>query len=310
MTTGRGAFAQAAQTFRRAILDRYATLDGRDLDWHGRLERRLGDLEGAASPEAFALAAAERLSVADDPHLALRAGGRWFATHTRQVPQNWDVDVLSATVPGFRAHAGNVATGCFPDGIVYVLVAGFPSGRPDRTLPALDAIDAADAHAGVLLDVRPNVGGDELQGRALAGLFVEAPVVYAKTRAPDIQPAPPPRMLVPTVGRRRFRGEVAVLQGPRVVSAGESFLLMMRQAPRARLFGERSFGSSGNPTLIDLGSGVELLLPRWRTFDPSDAPLEGRGVAPDEHVVMRPGAGADPVLDAALRWLRRPGARP
>jgi len=161
------------------------------------------------------------------------------------------------------------------------------------------------AQAGVILDVRANAGGDERQAQTLAGLFVEGPVVYALTRAPGVDPAPPPRTLAPTPGRRPFRGEAAVLQGPRVVSSGEAFLLMMKQAPRARRFGERSFGSSGNAGPVDLGNGVVLMLPRWRTFDPSGAPLERHGVAPDEVVVMRPGDPEDAVLAAALRWLRR-----
>lgn len=304
--SGPGAHARAAELLSRAILDRYAPLDGRDLGWPARLARGRADLEGAASPEAFAEVAAGLLAVADDPHLALRAGGRWFATHTRQAPQSWDARILAAAVPGFTAHGGSVATGRFPDGIAYVLVAAFPPGREDLLAPALDAIEAADASVGLILDVRPNPGGDELQARALAGLFVEAPAVYALTRAPDLDPAPPPRTLLPTPGRRPFRGEVAVLQGPRVSSSGEALLLMMKQAPRARRFGERSAGSSGNPAPVELGNGVALLLPRWRTFDPSGVPLEGQGVAPDEAVVMRPGDAEDPVLGAALRWLRRP----
>lgn len=296
--------AAAAETLRRAIVVQYAELDGRELGWPERFAQARAELEGASSPEAFAQTAARLLSVADDPHLAVRVGERSFATHTRQAPESWDTAVLASAVPGFTAY-GDVAVGRFEDGITYVMIASFPPGRWGRIEPAFAAIGAADPRAGLVLDVRPNSGGDERQGQALAGLFVEAPVVYALTRAPSLDAAPPPRTIAPTRGRAPFHGEVAVLQGGRVVSSGEAFLLMMKQAPRARSFGERSFGSSGNPVSVDLGNRVTLLLPRWRTFDPSGAPLEGKGVTPDEHVVMRPGAGDDEVLAAALRWLRR-----
>jgi C-terminal processing protease CtpA/Prc len=81
---------------------------------------------------------------------------------------------------------------------------------------------------------------------------------------------------------------------------------MMRHGAGARLFGERSGGSSGNPKPHDLGNGVTAFLPSWQDMLPDGTLLEGKGVEPDQVVKAAPGdfARGDPVLDAALKWLR------
>jgi C-terminal processing protease CtpA/Prc len=102
---------------------------------------------------------------------------------------------------------------------------------------------------------------------------------------------------------RRFSGKVAVLMGPKCMSSNEAFLLMAR-ATGARLFGERSAGSSGNPRRFELGGGVTVSVPSWEAQDTAGNIVEGRGVAPDETVVFEPESADDAVLEAALKWLR------
>jgi Peptidase family S41 len=144
--------------------------------------------------------------------------------------------------------------------------------------------------------------------------FVDRPAVYAKAllrvpQAPGGFAPPVEHVVTPSAQRPRFRGPVAVLSGPACTSSCEAFLLMRRAPPRRLLFGERSYGSSGNPRPIDLCNGVVVTLPSWQALRADGTPLEGRGIEPDVEVPFTGGA-SDPVLSAALDWLTRarPGA--
>ena len=101
----------------------------------------------------------------------------------------------------------------------------------------------------------------------------------------------------------RCTGPVVVLTGPACASSNEAFLLMMR-ASGAKLVGERSRGSSGNPRPVELDNGVVLYVPTWQALDADGKPLEGIGIAPDVEV---PWGGGDPVYDRALELLRAIG---
>ena len=90
------------------------------------------------------------------------------------------------------------------------------------------------------------------------------------------------------------------------MSSCEAFLLMMKQAPDARLVGERSYGSSGNPEAVFLPNGIKVMVPSWKALAPDGTCLEGKGIAPD---IVVPSVGVDfnaddPVLRRALDLLR------
>jgi carboxyl-terminal processing protease len=79
---------------------------------------------------------------------------------------------------------------------------------------------------------------------------------------------------------------------------------MMKQAPGARLIGERTMGASGNPQPIQLANGVTVFIPSWQAVFPDGSPLEGRGIPPDVEVDSRGGdfSKSDPVLQRAVEW--------
>ncbi|HEY5241890.1 MAG TPA: S41 family peptidase [Polyangiaceae bacterium] len=126
----------------------------------------------------------------------------------------------------------------------YLLVTSFSQDRCGGLPRAFDAALSrlGDVRA-LVVDARPNTGGDELIARQIAGRFVGASVAYAKHEVRDasggfgplqtrvLDPVPP-RLTVP----------VAVVVGPADMSSCEAFLLMMRAAG-ARLVGERTLGA-------------------------------------------------------------------
>jgi C-terminal processing protease CtpA/Prc len=160
----------------------------------------------------------------------------------------------------------------------------------------------------VILDVRPNGGGDEVMAQELAGCFITKPKVYSKNtiRRDGKFTGPYDRTVEPNKARPAFRGDVVVLMGPKNVSSNESFLLMMRQVSGCKLIGVKSYGSSGCPRPVNLGNGVKAFVPSWVDMLPDGTELEGKGVAPDITVKATPAdlETSDPVLDEGLKQLR------
>jgi len=294
----------------RIIREHYSYRDRLVSDWDARLATAWPGLTNAVTDVAFADEAVKLLAAADDPHLTVVVGDHRLGTTTRTLRPNADFRRLARLVPGWREVNRTVATGRFPDGIGYLLISTWGGSEAD-VAPALATLDEWKAAGvrGVIVDVRFNGGGDEQQARSVAGRFTATNVVYARHRTRD--PAEPggwsqvrTRVLrAEADATRHFAGKVAVLMGPKCMSSNEAFLLMMR-ATGARLFGERSAGSSGNPKRFDLGGGVSLSVPSWEALDAAGIGIEGRGIAPDEVVPFKPSSDIDGVPDAALKWLR------
>lgn len=178
---------------------------------------------------------------------------------------------------------------------------------------ALDALAEWHDAPGAIIDVRFNAGGNERAAQQVAGCLFEVETPYARHRIrnPDGEGGFLPevtRTVAPTVGRPTFNGRLAALIGPRCMSSCESFIQMMQQHPRARTFGAKTHGSSGNPKPIELGDGITCWLPSWVDLTLAGQPIEGRGIEPDVAIEFDKPAEAedDPVLAAARRWIVAP----
>jgi carboxyl-terminal processing protease len=302
----------AVGALRRAIDQDYAYRDLRGVDWDARFKDATPRLERAPTPGSFARAAAALLSAAKDLHVWLKSGDTTVGSYQRRVTPNFNPRVLPTLVPNLKQHGTTTLTGRFDDGVVYVAVGTWEKREPAALEAVFDAIKAAaEAKApAVIVDVRPNAGGDELLARELAGCYVTGPKVYSKNtiRAGGKTSEVFERVVKPSPNRAAYRGRVVVLMGRANMSSCESFLLMMKQAPDCTLVGEPSFGSSGNPKPHDLGNGVTAYLSSWTDMAPDGTPVEGKGVQPDVPVKTAPGdfAAGDSVLAEALKVARRP----
>ncbi|MFI4896289.1 MAG: S41 family peptidase, partial [Phycisphaerales bacterium JB059] len=246
---------------------------------------------------------------ARDMHISVRLDAWAFATHAPDVSPNFDFRVANLAVGGLRQEGEGVFSARLEDGTAYLLVTSWDRGlNPGPT--ASDALkDMLDAPR-LIIDVRPNGGGDELHAQALASCLVGTPVVYARSMNIDPQRAgeflgPFERVLEPDAQGTHFLGPVCVLMGGACMSSNEAFLLMARAAG-ATLIGQPSLGSSGNPRAYDMGAGITLLLPSWRSMTPEGEPIEGVGLQPDVTVEHSPRSGGarDPVIEAAIEHLR------
>lgn len=300
---------QSIEELKLAIDKDYSYRDLHKLDWAQQFSAASARLEAAQNPKQFALEAAKLLALNKDMHIWLKVGEETIPSFRRSVQPNYNKNSLARLVPGFTKRSDVVATGKFPDGIGYILIGSWPGTKPDQLKPAFDALAEFAGAKGLIVDVRSNGGGDEPLAQQFAGCFVDKPKVYGKNviRVDGEFSKVLERQFAPNKDQPKYRGKVAVLTGPVVMSSCESFLLMMKQVPDCKLVGGKSYGSSGNPKPVELSNGVTVFLPSWKDLRADGTCFEGEGIAPDIEVKAVPNAfeQADPVLTAALTYLRK-----
>jgi len=299
---------QKAMTALMKALDAsYSHRDLRVKDWK-KLEKDGGaKVLAAKTDRGFAAAAAEMLKPADDLHLYLRLGEQTFGTGSRAVDSLFRrplVDKLVKVAPvGAQALAGRTE-----DGIGYLLIAAWNQEvDPERIGGAITEL--ADTKA-MVIDVRPNAGGDESLAAKVAAWFVTGTRTYAKNRyrGPGNDGFGPllERQVTGNGENRHYDGPIAVLTSRYVMSSNESFVLMCKQAKDCVVVGQPTFGSSGNPKPFELGNGVTALIPSWQDLRPDGTPFESQGLAPDVLVECRAQdlETHDAILEKALELLR------
>lgn len=303
---------QAALELRRVLNDCYSYNELKHVDWEAAFNQIEADLNGASTAEGFAGIAGQVLAKAKDKHIWLMADGKRISSYVNPVTPNANFQKLATLVPEFKKHNNNICTGKFTDGIGYIYIDSWNSGQKEDFEQLYAALNAFQNAPGLLIDVRGNGGGSEPLAQEFAGCFVDEPKLYSKhvyreSNQPNGFGAVNERIVQPNTARPQYRGKVAVLIGPVVMSSCESFVLMMKQVPGCVLVGEPTQGSSGNPKPHDLGNGVTVFLPSWKDMLPDGTCLEGVGIKPDVPVKVRPNeiADKDPVIEAALAALQR-----
>jgi C-terminal processing protease CtpA/Prc len=163
----------------------------------------------------------------------------------------------------------------------------------------------------LILDVRPNGGGDELLALDAAARFVTAErvVTYSRWRVGphhDDLSSPRARTVAPR-GPWAFTKPVFLLVGAASASANESFIAALAGLPNVVVLGDTTAGSSASPREFFLGGGWRFTVPQTITYTAGMAEIEWRGIAPDVYVPVPAGsweARVDPVLEAALARTR------
>lgn len=295
----------AAEELKSVIDQRYSYRDRVIKDWSQHFADYDSWLAHSRDPVAFASATAALLATAEDCHVDVFCEARGFASFRVRYRTNCNPEILPKLIPHFKFHSASMSTGQFEDGIGYMAINNLTSHRVlDFVMPLMKATRGGR----LILDLRRNNGGSEPLAKWIAGCFMSKRKVYGRHRTRD--PAAKEgfvtgtRTLGPTIPGPRIRcRKVAVLMGKRNMSSCESFLLMMRQVPNCRLFGETSRGSSGNPKHYHLSNGVSVRLPTWWAMDAAGNDIEGIGVQPDVVIAPEDFQETDAVLEAALRWL-------
>ncbi|MEZ6038720.1 MAG: S41 family peptidase [Planctomycetota bacterium] len=298
----------ALKVLMQTLDERYSYRDLRVTDWRALQQEHEQAILAARTDRGFAVAAARMLRATGDLHLYLRLGERTFATGSRAVDPLFREKLLPRYFRPEKVQ-DRVLAGRTADGIGYLLIAGWSADIDPEVIGG--AITAMADTKALIVDVRPNAGGDESIAQKVAAWFVSGTKVYAKNRfrlrAGDDGLGPVlERTITGNDDDRYYEHPVALLTSRYVMSSNEAFVLMMRQARRCTVVGQPTFGSSGNPRPFELGNGLTAMVPSWQAMRPDGVCFEGEGLAPD---VFVPCTGddfvdRDPILEKALEVLR------
>lgn len=219
-----------------------------------------------------------------------------------------------------------------PDGVVYHRIPSF--GEPRFEQAAIDFVKANTGAGLIIFDVRGNNGGSTptrllralidrpyrgwMEASSMSfGLFATYGELYRTVIPKDadarlrgylegfadyferpyfLKPGPLQQPENPI-----YTGRISVLQDRDCASACEDFVMPLKYSQRATIFGERTFGSSGQPYMLQFGNGMGFRVSTKRMFFPDGAEFEGVGISPNVEVAQLSGAPRDAVLEAALQ---------
>jgi len=163
---------------------------------------------------------------------------------------------------------------------------------------------------GLIIDLRGNLGGVLTTMVPLASHLVSEPVLLGQLMREDgrIDFRAFPRRVASDGSRLTpFSGPIAILIDSMSASTSEMFTAGLQALGRARVFGTPSPGMALPAQMQPLPNGDRLMYAFADYIDGRGRRIEGIGVTPDEIIESRRSdliEGIDPVMDAALAWLR------
>jgi carboxyl-terminal processing protease len=156
---------------------------------------------------------------------------------------------------------------------------------------------------GFIIDLRGNPGGLAILASGMAGFFIDQP----DTKLGTLYQREVTLKLVVNPRVDTFSGPLAILVDGASVSTSEIMAGGLQDLKRARIFGSRTAGAALPSNVERLPNGDLFQYAVANYISEGGQTLEGRGVIPDQEVgVSRAAllAGQDPVLEAAINWIR------
>jgi len=328
LTSGCDLFSPVPPTGSQALFDeawgvfdqKYSYFLYKNIDWDeiGALYRP--DFATELTPDAFADQLAVVLAELRDVHVNVeKPDGTPVEVFTKSWTQNYPSTPRNRyTASGYQTLGTNVVhhawigSGSTRD-IGYIRVNTLDTAAFNGISQSqIDNLFATYAGAiGLILDIRPNNGGNENIAAQFAGHFTGQARTYGYYQyrigpAHDDFDVIEDRVLEPAASNRFLQPAVCLI-GPRCLSSAESFALMMRSCPTVTLIGATTRGGSGSPEWFTLSNGVSYSVSRWIAYDADLVEIEDNGVAPDEGYRIDAGSSVDGehdyVVEAALALL-------
>jgi carboxyl-terminal processing protease len=215
--------------------------------------------------------------------------------------------VRFGALPPFVSHVEHWRV---PDGVGCIGVIRFNVWMAPLAAKIDEAVDRVRNCRGIVMDLRGNPGGVAGMVMGVAGHFISERVALGTMRRRGTElnfVANPRRVDTHSRAVEPFAGPLAILIDGMSVSTSEIFAGGMQAVGRARVFGQTSAGQALPAGTYRLPDGDVLMHVIADFTAAGGTRIEGRGVIPD--VVVEPGRrdllnGGDPVLDAAVGWIR------
>ncbi|MEL7123841.1 MAG: S41 family peptidase [Bacteroidota bacterium] len=275
----------------------YAAFEVLGIDWNRVRDTYRPQVTAATSPDSLLEVFRVMLYELKDAHADLQTYSKLGAINyyyevTNEAPNNyigWDhirINYLEQLIEKNSQLAyGKIRN----TEIGYLKLATF-SGTSEDFDVALRLLTDFDNLNGVIIDVRNNGGGNELNAQLIAGRFTDQTTTYRYTKYKEgcqrNKLSDFKTLKLDPVGPEQFLGKVILLTNKKTFSAGEDFTLMMKALPNVYHIGDHTWGGfATGPTQKTLSNGWGYRVSRNINYDLSKTPFVG-GIAPDERVII------------------------
>jgi carboxyl-terminal processing protease len=209
---------------------------------------------------------------------------------------------VSLSIPRARFSAPALAAR-FDKDVAVVTIPAFNHATADGLRRAIEDANRRGIQR-MVVDVRGAIGGEIPDAVPAASLFAGkgtvAKVVARKVALPPLE----------SIGERLWKGKTVVLTDDSTGGAAEVFAAALHDRADATTVGETTVGMAIVQRQVPTQSGGSLYMTVARYLSPSGTPLGGKGLTPDDRVIVFPGepGGKDAILERGLEVAR--GANP
>ncbi len=270
----------------------YPSFVRKGIDWNVIKEQYESRASQATTVSEFLDIIKEMLSQLKDEHIWINTPEGQRDTYDTYNPEinysNYNLKSLRKYMESIEQVGNSILLGKTNDSLVYVAFTSWNTGIENDIEEFKKLFPDIINFRGMIVDVRANYGGNEPLAREVAALFTDKPVVYARSQFrngplhTDLT-EPYDRILEPNEEGIYYSKPIILLIGQGCASSNESFVSALNELPQVTLVGDRTAGSSGNPTFIELNLPVKVSvgIPQWIDLLPDGTPLEEKGIQPD-----------------------------
>jgi len=299
----------------------YASMKG--IDWNVIIRKNRNELENARSNSEFAIKLVKMLRMAEDPHLSIVSDGQLIGTkYLNAVENNYNYKAVYGILKDIKVSGVTSNFAGIIDSIGYISIGSWtsdPNTLKYKTFGDTTGIEASfdeilenlSKLPNLIVDVRSNSGGNEAFAKDFASRFIKESTPYEKVKyfneKTGLFDNVYTKTLEPSAKQMNYSGNIYVLSGPSVFSSNESFILMMKQVPNAKVVGMKTYGSSGNPIPHTLSNGVIINLPSWQAYTLDGRLIEGSGVEPDIEIktIKKDFTTKDALLESIIKMIKK-----
>ena len=205
---------------------------------------------------------------------------------------------VSLSIPRARFSAPALGVRWDKD-VAVVTVPAFDRATADGLRRAIEDANRRGIQR-MVVDVRGAIGGDIADAVPSVSLFAgKGTVAKVVARKVALQP-------LESAGERLWKGKTVVLTDDATGGAAEVFAAALHDRADATTVGETTVGMAIVQRQVPTQSGGSLYMTVGRYLSPSGTPLGGKGLAPDDRVIVFPGepGGKDAILERGLEVAR------
>jgi len=218
----------------------------------------------------------------NDGHVALRllSGVELSQKTRRQVKDKNSFDLMVAV--GYLddnqkgTKNGLIGFATISGSIGYIYIASFGKDTWDNQ-EISDMINQLSQCSGLIIDVRNNGGGNELNSNLIISHFLKNDLQTPGNYYNNVYR----NGLVISPAKPHYGKNVVVLTNGRCFSSGEHFVMNMQQIENVVLVGDTTAGGSGYPAYYPLPSGIQIRVSRVNYQQYNQTPIEWNGIVPD-----------------------------